>query len=139
MSHHIHIPHAEKFDPRKATGMRTIFQGALAAGVIGTVITFIISPSLGAHSWLFAFFFGFTVLCGCFFWNCVHHATDAEWSVVVRRQIENLSALLKWGIVIFAPIALICLIKPGLLYQWFAADPGDVLLAGTKKYYLNQP
>jgi hypothetical protein len=31
------------------------------------------------------------------------------------------------------------LIKPGLLYQWFAADPSDVLLAGTKRYYLNQP
>jgi hypothetical protein len=139
MSHHIPIPHAEKFDSKKATGLRTIFQGALAAGVLGTAITFFISPSLGAHGSLFAFFFGFTILVGCFFWNCLHHATDAEWSVVVRRQIENLSALLKWGIVIFAPIALICLIKPDLLYQWFAADPNDTLLAGTKKLYLNKP
>ena len=139
MSHHIPIPNAERFDSKKANSLRTIFQGALAVGAIGTAITFFINPTLGAHGWLFAFFYGFTILCGAFFWNCVHHATDAEWSVVVRRQMENVSALHKWGAVIFLPIALICLIKPELLYQWFAADPSDTLLQGTKSYYLNKP
>jgi len=140
MSHYLPIPQAEKFDPKKATGLRTIFQATLAAGVLGAGLTFFFSPDLGAHGWLFAFFFGFTVLCGCFFWLCLHHATDAEWSVVVRRQIENLAALFKWGAVTFVPIALICLIKPSLLYTWFDADPHqDSLLAGSKSLYLNKP
>jgi hypothetical protein len=140
MSHYLHIPHAEKFDPKKGALLRTVFQIALAAGALGTLIMFIISPSLGAHGWLFAFFYGFTVMVGCFFWTCLHHATDAEWSVVVRRQMENLGGLLKWCWVIFLPIALICIIKPDLLYAWFTADPHkDTLLAGTKSYYLNKP
>src|SRR5688572_13655034 len=139
MSHYLHIPHAEKFDPKKGALLRTVFQIALAAGALGTLIMFIISPSLGAHGWLFAFFYGFTVMVGCFFWTCLHHATDAEWSVVVRRQMENLGGLLKWCWVIFLPIALICIIKPDLLYAWFTADPHkDTLLAGTKSYYLNK-
>jgi len=143
MSHYLPIPQAEKFDPKKATGLKTIFQGALAAGLVGALVMFFLGesgPLRGAHGWVFAFFYGFTILCGCFFWLCLHHATDAEWSVVVRRQIENLAALFKWGAVTFVPIALICLIKPGLLYSWFDADPHkDSLLAGTKGYYLNKP
>ena len=38
--------------------------------------------------------FFFTLCCGCLFWTIVHHATDAEWSVVVRRQLENIAGLL---------------------------------------------
>ncbi len=140
MSHHISIPKAEKFDAKKGAGLRTIFQVMLGGGVAGAVAVGFFSPSLFAHSWLFAFFFGFTILVGAFFWNCVHHATDAEWSVVVRRQIENIASLLKWGLVIFAPIALVCIIKPGLLYQWMTLHPGeDALLDGTKSLYLNKP
>lgn len=148
MSHHIHIPHVEKFDPKRGAGLKTIFQGALALGGLGTLITFFLSPGWGAHGWLFAFFYGFTLLCGCFFWTCLHHATDAEWSVVVRRQMENLGALLKWGIVIFAPLAIISIYDAAqdpanphpLLYTWMSADPAkDSLLAGTKSAYLNIP
>jgi len=43
-----------------------------------------------SFSWLFGFFYFFTLCCGCLFWTIVHHATDAEWSVVVRRQLENI-------------------------------------------------
>jgi hypothetical protein len=142
MSHHISIPNAEKFDAKKGAGLRTVFQIMLGAGAVGAM-AMLFSESgrlLFAHSWLFAFFFAFTVLVGAFFWNCVHHATDAEWSVVVRRQIENIAGLLKFAPVIFIPIALICIIKPELLYAWFTADPHtDTLLAGTKALYLNKP
>lgn len=140
MSHHIPLPQGERFDAKKAVGLRTFFHGALAAGAIGTLITFFLNPSLGAHGWVFGFFYGFTLLVGAFFWVCLHHATDAEWSVLVRRQMENIAALLKWAPVIFVPLALICLIKPDLLYAWFTADPHkDSLLEGTKSYYLNKP
>src|SRR5688500_15015814 len=147
MSHYLHIPHAEKFDPKKGAALRTAFQIALAAGLLGSLITFIFSADLGAHGWLFAFFYAFTLLIGCLFWTCLHHATDAEWSVVVRRQMENLGALLKWAGVIFVPLAAIAIYdsvrdpahSTPLLYQWMVLDPNDTLLAGTKSAYLNRP
>lgn len=141
MSHQIPVPQAERFDLKKAAGLKTIFMGALALGLLGVLVTFFFSATLGAHAWLVAFFYGFTVMVGCFFWNCLHHATDSEWSVVVRRQMENLAALLmKWGPAIFAPIALICIFKPGLLYHWMTLAPGqDPILEGTKSAYLNIP
>ncbi len=139
MSHHIAIPNSEKFDPAKGAKMKTLFQILAIAGLIGSALVLVVNRSLFAHSWLFAFFFGFTVLIGCFFWNCLHHATDSEWSVVIRRQMENLAALLKYLGLLFLPIAAICLIKPELLYQWFVAGPEDTLLAGSKSLYLNKP
>lgn len=136
MSDHIHIPQAEKFDAKKGAKLRSVFIGAAGLGLVGAGVTFIMSPSTGAHAWLFAFFYFFTVLVGCFFWNCLHHATDSEWSVVVRRQIENLASLLKYIGVFFIPIALCTTI----LYAWFTANPEtDTLLAGTKSLYLNKP
>ncbi len=136
MSDHIHIPQAEKFDVKKGAKLKGIFIGAAAFGLAGAGATFVMSPSVGAHAWLFAFFYFFTVLVGCFFWNCLHHATDSEWSVVVRRQMENLASLLKYIGVFFIPIAL----SATLLYAWFTADPKiDIILAGTKSLYLNKP
>ena len=136
MSDHHHIPQAEKFDAKKGAKLKGLFLGAAGVGLVGAGATFVMSPTLGAHAWLFAFFYFFTVLVGCFFWNCLHHATDSEWSVVVRRQIENLASLLKYIGVFFIPIALCTTI----LYAWFTADPKtDILLAGTKSAYLNKP
>jgi hypothetical protein len=53
-----------------------------------------VNPHQFSYSWLFAFVFFFTLCAGCFFWTIVHHATDANWSVVVRRQLENIAVLL---------------------------------------------
>ncbi len=136
MSHHQAIPNSEKFDASKGKQLKTILQGAAALGAIGTLITFFLDKELGAHAWLFGFMYFFTVLVGCFFWNCLHHATDSEWSVVVRRQIENLSSLLKYIGIFFIPVALCAWI----LYRWFNLKPGqDMLLDGTKGLYLNKP
>ena len=118
MSHHIDIPKAEKFDAKKGAKLKYLFLSAAAVGLIGSGLTFAMSPKIGAHAWLFGFFYFFTVLVGCFFWNCLHHATDSEWSVVVRRQMENLAALLKYIGIFFIPIAL----SVTILYAWFTAD-----------------
>lgn len=136
MSQHIPIPQAEKFDAKKGETLKTVFVGAAAIGLLGAATTFFASRTLFAHAWLFGFMYFFTVLCGCFFWNCLHHATDSEWSVVVRRQIENLGSLLQYIAVFFIPLAF-CV---GILYKWYTADPGtDALLAGSKGLYLNKP
>ncbi|MEK0449717.1 MAG: hypothetical protein RL088_1985, partial [Verrucomicrobiota bacterium] len=137
MSHHIAIPNSEKFDSKKAASLKTIFQLMAVIGLIGAGIVGFASPKLFAFSWLFAFFFGFTICLGCFFWNCLHHATDSEWSVVIRRQMENVSALLKVVAVLFIPIAAILVVKPDLLYSWIKPHLEDSLMQGTKGKYLN--
>jgi hypothetical protein len=136
MSHHIPVPNAEKFDASKGVTLKNAFTGAAAIGLVGAAVTFFANRELFAHVWLFAFMYFFTVLCGCFFWNCLHHATDSEWSVVIRRQIENLASLLRYIAVFFIPIALCVTI----LYTWMSADPAkDAAMAGSKSLYLNKP
>ncbi len=136
MSQHTSIPNSEKFDASKGVLLKNVFSVAAVVGLLGAAVTFFANRELFAHTWLFAFMYFFVVLCGCFFWNCVHHATDAEWSVVVRRQIENLASLLKYIAVFFIPIAL----SVTILYAWFNADPAkDAAMAGTKALYLNKP
>ena len=119
MSHHIPVPNSEKFDAKKGVNLKNAFIGAAAIGLSGAAVTFFANRELFAHVWLFAFMYFFTVLCGCFFWNCLHHATDSEWSVVIRRQVENLASLLRYVAIFFIPIALCVTI----LYTWFSADP----------------
>src|SRR2546423_14005962 len=78
-------------------------------GVVGlglSVMGAFISPKQFSFSWLFAFALYFTTLAGCFFWVVVHHVVDAEWSVVVRRQLENLAMLLAVMVVFFIPLGI---------------------------------
>ena len=82
-----------------------------------TVILAIVSLSLAAwgsfsatkqfaFSWLFAFSFFFTISAGALFWILVHHAVDADWSVVVRRQLENIAWLFPILAILFIQIVL---------------------------------
>ena len=136
MSQHIAVPNSEKFDATKGTLLRSVFSVAAAVGLLGAGVVYFANKELFAHVWLFAFMYFFTVLCGCFFWNCLHHATDSEWSVVIRRQVENLASLLKYIAVFFVPIALCVTI----LYAWMSAEPTkDAAMAGSKSLYLNKP
>jgi hypothetical protein len=67
------------------------------------------------------------------FWTIVHHATDAEWSVVVRRQLENM-ALLLFALFLFAiPI----LILRHHLFEWMNIPPGKDAVLDSKRQYLN--
>ncbi|MCX6980895.1 MAG: hypothetical protein NTV08_09105 [Verrucomicrobia bacterium] len=136
MSQHIAVPNSEKFDATKGTLLRSVFSVAAAVGLLGAGVVYFANKELFAHVWLFAFMYFFTVLCGCFFWNCLHHATDSEWSVVIRRQVENLASLLKFIAIFFVPIALCVTI----LYAWMSAEPTkDAAMAGSKSLYLNKP
>jgi hypothetical protein len=67
------------------------------------------------------------------FWTIVHHATDAEWSVVVRRQLENLAALVVVLAVLFIPI----LILRRHLYEWMNIPHGEQASLDSKRAYLN--
>ncbi|MEY2575059.1 MAG: hypothetical protein QOF80_546 [Verrucomicrobiota bacterium] len=105
-------------------------------GIVGlglSVVGAFVSPHQFSFSWLFAFAFYFTMLAGCFFWIIVHHVVDAEWSVVVRRQLENLAMLLAVMALFFIPIV----IFRHHLYEWMNLKVGvDPVLDG-KRGYLN--
>ena len=105
-------------------------------GIVGlglSVVGAFVSPKQFSFSWLFAFAFYFTILAGCFFWIVVHHVVDAEWSVVVRRQLENLAMLLAVMVVFFIPIV----IYRHHLYEWMNIKPGLDTILDSKRGYLN--
>jgi hypothetical protein len=82
---------------------------------------------------LFAFAFFFTLCAGCFFWTIVHHAVDAEWSVVVRRQLENLAVLMFVLALFFIPVLLL----RHHLYDWLRVPIGQDHALDAKRAYLN--
>ena len=92
-----------------------------------------LNPHQFSYSWLFAFAFFFTLCAGCFFWTIVHHATDANWSVVVRRQLENIAVLLVVLAILFVPILLL----RRHLYSWMDIPPGVEHALDAKRAYLN--
>ncbi|HST31491.1 MAG TPA: hypothetical protein VLK27_11715, partial [Chthoniobacterales bacterium] len=92
-----------------------------------------IDPHQFSYSWLFAFAFFFTLCAGCFFWTIVHYATDAGWTVVVRRQLENISVLVGIVALFFIPIFLL----RHHLYDWMNIAPGKEENLDSKRLYLN--
>lgn len=87
-----------------------------------------------AHSWLLGFMYCFTICAGALFWILLHHAVDANWSVVVRRLLEQVAALFPYLAILFIPL-LFCLPD---LYRWLALDPHADHALGHKSPYLNR-
>lgn len=117
-------------------GGKLLFNVALAVLSLGLAAWgAYLSPKQFAFSWLFGFTFFFTIAAGSLFWVMVHHAVDADWSVVVRRQLENIAWLFPILAILFIPIVF----SAPTLFKWMKIPPGvDVLLDG-KAAYLNQP
>lgn len=88
------------------------------------------------HSWLVGALFVLSLALGAMFFVLVHHATQAGWSVVVRRLAENAMATLPWIALLFVPL----LFGMGDLFHWSHAEAvaADPLLA-HKSPYLNVP
>lgn len=132
-AHAISKPKPEFFDERHAGSLTFLLP------VVG-LVALAISIGLGflnkeqfAYSWLFAFTYFFTLVVGSLFWVCVHHATDAEWSVVVRRILENVASLIPWFLLFFIPIAL-C---HSILFKWWNVAPHVDEVLDKKRGYLN--
>jgi hypothetical protein len=133
-SHEITAPAVEKFDPKHAGGLPKL---ALTVGVIGSAISLIgliFWREQFAFSWLFGAFYFFTLCVGGLFWTCLHHATDSEWSVVVRRQMENIARLVVISLLLFLPILLCCKTK---LWAWWDMPVGKDPVLDGKSGYLN--
>ncbi len=128
-------PEGEYFETSRFSGLSLLLAGGAVVGLLLCLIGAIRSPTQFSFSWMFGFFYFFTLCCGCLFWTIVHHATDAEWSVVVRRQLENI-ALLLFALLIFAiPI----LVLRHHLFEWMNIAPGKNPSLDSKRQYLNWP
>jgi hypothetical protein len=77
-------------------------------------------PRRWLFSYLVALVFVVTIGIGALAWLMLQHLTRAVWSVVIRRQVENLTRPLPWLALGFLPIAL----NLPQVYSW--ADPSRV-------------
>jgi hypothetical protein len=110
---------------------------AAAVGVPALAVSVLLGtrdPGQFYFSWLVAFMFWLSIALGGLFFVLTHYVTKASWSVVVRRQAENIMATLPLFIVLFVPVVL------GMhhLFHWTDAEhvAHDPLLQG-KAAYLN--
>jgi hypothetical protein len=126
-------PEGEYLESNRFAGLSFILGVTAVVALALSVVGAIVNPHQLSFSWLFAFAFFFTLCTGCFFWTIVHHATDADWSVVVRRQLENIAALLVILALLFVPILLL----RHHLYEWMNIPPGHEQLLDSKRAYLN--
>ena len=133
--HGVPTPEGEYFDSGRFAGLSFVLGVVAVIALVLCALGAIVNPHQFGYSWLFAFAFFFTLCAGCFFWTIVHHATDAEWSVVVRRQLENLAALLTVLALLFVPILLL----RHHLFVWMDIPPGVDPSLDTKRAYLNWP
>src|SRR4051812_45742313 len=131
--HELPTPEGEYFETGRFAGLSLLLGAVAFAGLVVSVIGAVIQPLQFSYSWLFAFVFFFTLCAGCFFWTIVHHAVDANWSVVVRRQLENIAVLLGVLAVLFIPILLL----RRHLYSWMDIPPGRDAMLDSKRAYLN--
>ncbi len=136
-SHHQEIS-ADLISPQKTRPLALI---ALVVGLLGlagsAAYLFLAGEGAGkqlAFSSLFAGMYFLTLTVGSLFWVFVHHATDAQWSVVVRRQLENVGVLIP---VVGLFFAFILYFGTPLLYKWWTLAPGADELLDHKAPYLN--
>jgi hypothetical protein len=131
--HNAPTPEGEYFETGRFAGLSVLLGVvafvALALCGAGAVI----DPTQFSFSWLFAFGFFFTLCAGCFFWTIVHYATDANWTVVVRRQLENIAVLVAVLAIFFIPILLL----RQHLYEWMNIAPGKEANLDSKRAYLS--
>src|SRR3982750_4406667 len=102
--HDIPTPEGEYFETGRFAGLSLILGVVAFVALVLSVIGAAMYPLQFSYSWLFAFGFFFTLCAGCFFWTIVHHAVGAEWSVVVRRRLENIGLLFGVLALLFLPI-----------------------------------
>ncbi len=134
-SHVLPTPEGEYFENTRFARVSLIAAVAAVVGLVVSLIGAFVWPEQFAYSWLFGFAYCFTICAGCFFWIIVHHAVDAEWSVVVRRQWENIAQCLLLLALFFIPVILF----RHHLYEWMNIPAGQDHLLDAKRAYLNFP
>jgi hypothetical protein len=103
-------------------------------GLVASAVGAFTDTAQFAFSWLFAFMVAFTLCAGSFFWVLLHHATNAGWSTVIRRQLENVASLFPYVVILFLPIVFVA----PHLYEWMdkGANAHNPIWL-SKRAYLN--
>ena len=128
---------APKEEYFRYTNLGPVLFGLLVATGIGFAVCllggFIAGWKQFLFSWLFAFMFFFTICMGALFWNMVHFAFDAEWSVVVRRILETMANSFTVIWIAFIPIML----GTHKIYEWMNIPVGQDPPLDNKRALLN--
>lgn len=138
MSDHSHTP-TPPAPERLTRDLTLVSRVALIVGVIGLILTGIglcCHRVQTLHSYLFAFLYFYTIAAGSFFWIILHHAVDANWSVIVRRTFENVANLMGVMAVLFIPL----FIFREDIWKWTqASELATSTMLQEKQGYLNMP
>jgi len=125
MAHHFvtsaDIPvDGERLVSTKVESAKRIAGGtAVLTGLVSAYLLFAAPEKITAqfaYSWLFAFFFFFTLAAGGCFWTLLHNVSNSGWGTSVRRIMENLGSVFPWMAIFALPLAF-----PGVqkwLYEW---------------------
>jgi hypothetical protein len=136
MSHSTESPNlsVERFDSGVAKKFSSMCFAASVVGLLVSAIGLFTSREQFAFSWLFGFMFVLTLCVGCLFWTILHSATDSEWGILVRRQMENVASVIPYLSVFFLPLILFC---APILWKWWDLPPGQDALLDNKAAFLN--
>lgn len=127
----------ERISSSKLDSVKRIAGGA--AGLLGLISVYLLffAPAKMAgsyaYSWLFAFFFFFTLAVGGCFWTLLHNVSNSGWGTSVRRIMENLGAVFPWMAIFAIPLAI-----PSVqhwLYEWMNThrEVGGSIFEGNVK------
>lgn len=120
MSHHVtynDLPQGgEKFEPAKGSKLINGLGGLGALGLLASIYFFSTNIDSFAYSWLFAFFFSFTLVCGGCFWILLHNASNSGWGISLRRLWEQLANMALPLAILGIPLLIPAVQKP--LYEW---------------------
>ncbi|MGK0187990.1 MAG: hypothetical protein ACI9R3_003782 [Verrucomicrobiales bacterium] len=96
----------EKLETSRLSAVMTGLFGVGVVGLVLSVIFFFQNPEGFAFSWLFAFFFAFTLCVGSLFWVLLHNASNSGWGVAIRRVPEVLANLFPFLMILGLPLVL---------------------------------
>jgi hypothetical protein len=118
--------------------LQQIALGVGAAGLLLSIVGFVLDQSGFFHSYLYAFLFWWGVTTGSLGLLLLHHVVGGGWSFLIRRYLEAGTRLLPWVLVMFLPV-IVGLLNFGL-YSWNPHGPvEDPLEAHKYERYLNVP
>ncbi len=124
----------ERMELSKVSKLNGIFLGVGALGLL--ISACYMFGLLGeqrqkefAYSWLFAFFFFFTITNGGLFWTMLQHISNSGWSVAVRRFFENLAGNIRVMAVFALPLIFFSPFK-NALWEWIVAHQDAAAAAG---------
>lgn len=138
MSHSPESEHlvAERIDAGIARKYSSLSFTVSLVGLAISAIGLFSNQKQFAHSWLFGCMFVFTLCVGGLFWTILHNATDSEWGVLVRRQMENIASVIPVMAIFFLPLVLF--FAP-ILWEWWDLSLDDHPLLKAKSAFLNHP